>query len=289
MTDEPDTPDNTDESDDGSAQSALASFNPPPQAPLKGEEPPEESDDSESKRGPAKWTDYVMTWATGVMALATIGIGILAYFQWRDSGKLNDAATKAAAAADKFQGSAAHLETIIGTAQGDMQTMADSSKKSIQATQNSIRLDQRAWVVLRGIEGIPQLDQPWSLKVYFINTGKTPARNVRLSCNAEPANSEANASFHETPYERRTLYPPNDPGPYCELFPINTPTVTQPVLNVFANKTVTILVYGSLIYDDVFKAHHWMTFCRVMQPDGKAWNSCQTHTDDTGDGEYTQK
>jgi hypothetical protein len=71
MTDEPDTPNNTDESDDGSAQSALPPFNPPPQAPLQREEPPNEDSNSKGEHEPANWTDYVMAWSTVIMALAT--------------------------------------------------------------------------------------------------------------------------------------------------------------------------------------------------------------------------
>jgi len=237
----------------------------------------------------AKFTDIVMVIATCVMTLATIAIGILAGLQWRDSGKLNTAAQQAAQAAQLFENSAYNLTGIIAQAQSNMQTMADSSMKSIEATRDSIRLDQRAWIIFHGVEGFPQLNQPWTIKAHLMNVGKTPAKDVRISCNLEPSDSEAAVSFHEKPYGAPMLYAPNDANNYCELFPITVPTVTQTMLDFLTQKRTIIFIFGSVTYDDVFKKPHWFRFCRVMHPDGKAWDNCHTHPDDTGDGPYKQQ
>jgi hypothetical protein len=178
---------------------------------------------------------------------------------------------------------------LAGHQTADTDILADSSKKSIETTRDSIRLDQRAWIVLRGLDGVPQLNQPWSIKAYLINTGRTPAKNVRVSCNVEPSASEAAASFHELPYQAATLYAPGDPGNYCEMFPLTIPTMNQKALDLLANKQDIMFVFGSASYEDIFKRPHWMTFCRVMHPDGKAWDRCTAHPDDTGDGIHKQK
>lgn len=178
MADNPNTNDHASDSDEEIHSPVTADlipvFTPPPQAPPHSQESPRKLDGSERKHEPAKWTDHIMAWATVVMAIATICLGILAYLQWRDSGKLNDAATKAAIAADQFQKSAVDIKTYIGLVQGNLKTMADSSRQSVQITQDAMRVDQRAWVAGINIE----MDAPEAGKkihgfVLWSNSGKS--------------------------------------------------------------------------------------------------------------------
>lgn len=178
---------------------------------------------------------------------------------------------------------------LAGRQTASTATIADSSKKNIEATRDSIRLDQRAWIVLHGMDGFPQLNQPWTIKAYLMNIGKTPAKNVRLSCNLEPEASETAVSFREKPYGAPMLFAPNDANNYCEMFPIQSHQVNQDTLDALTQKKSVIFLFGSVTYDDVFKKPHWFTFCRVMHSDGKAWDNCHTHPDDMGDGPYKQK
>jgi hypothetical protein len=77
---------------------------------------------------------------------------------------------------------------------------------------------------------------------------------------------------------------PNDQTTYCTLIPTPFPKVNQELLDFLNRKQMTVFVYGSATYDDIFGKPHWLTFCRSMQPDGSAWDNCKTHND-TGDGE----
>ncbi len=159
------------------------------------------------------------------------------------------------------------------------------SKAALDATIQSAHLDQRAWVVVKGIEGVPQLDQPWDIHVVFTNTGKTPAKNVRMSCKAEHKKSIDDFVFKEASrVQQTTLIAPNQ-EPYCDL-PMTTralPKITKDVLDTLGRKNLIVAVFGSVTYEDVFRRPHWLTFCRLMQPDGKAWDDCKTGND-TGDG-----
>jgi hypothetical protein len=147
-------------------------------------------------------------------------------------------------------------------------------------------LDQRAWVVVKGIEGVPQLDQPWELHVIFTNTGKTPAKNVRMACSSENGPRLNEFLFKRVPLGKaQTMIVPNQ-EPFCFLA-FTTPTypkITKDTLDRFANNTLIVSVFGVLSYDDIFGHSHWLTFCRIMHPDGKAWDDCEKGGNDTGDG-----
>lgn len=169
-------------------------------------------------------------------------------------------------------------------AQNTIESSDKQSKATLQATQDQMRLDQRAWVVLRGIGPGPTLDQPWNLNAVFTNTGKTPAKNVEWSCVNEYAKDESSLKRWRLPYANPTLLAPNDQK-MCILHPVTTPKVTQPVLDVLKSSQVQLFVYGSVVYLDVFGQWHWLTFCQKLQPEGQAWDGC-TKGDDTGDGRY---
>ncbi len=160
------------------------------------------------------------------------------------------------------------------------------SQQALNATINQFRLDQRAWVVLKGIESNPQLGKPWELRVVFTNTGKTPARGATLSCKLQPGTSEKDVDqFKRGPIGKEpTLIVPNQ-EPFCILYPTQSPAVTQEVLDMYAQKRVVVSVSGIVTYSDIFDKMHWLTFCRIMHPNGRDWSDCKTGND-TGDGEH---
>lgn len=110
-----------------------------------------------------------------IIAIFTVVIAGAAILQWREmvnggdyarrqteaAEKIRLAADRQAGAADKFSDSVSHLETIIGTAQGNMQTMANSAQRSQTTVQTQFRLDQRPiiWVAsIKDTEGRSTLD-----------------------------------------------------------------------------------------------------------------------------------
>jgi len=97
--------------------------------------------------------------------------------------------------------------------------------------------------------------------------------------------SESELNFDRgAPEGTPAIIAPNDGTTYCGGTPLKIPTVTQEVLDIFSSKEKILFAHGTVLYDDIFGKKHWLTFCRLMQPDGKAWESCKTHND-TGDGE----
>jgi hypothetical protein len=196
--------------------------------------------------------------------------------------------TDMSSAADKIRQAAEDMvlqdQRIADNAQKATDASNAQSRAALDASIAASRSDQRAWIVLRGIEGIPILDQPWPLKVYFANSGKTPAKHVRVDCHVTPAKIESEIDFSKVgAHARPTMIAPNDPTTYCPLNPLTIAKVNQDVLDFFSNKKAILFAYGSVTYEDIFGKEHWLTFCRSMEADGKAWDSCETHND-TGDG-----
>jgi hypothetical protein len=168
--------------------------------------------------------DVVMIVLTGFIAFGTIVSAVAIGFQWhemheggKDTTVIAEAAKKQVGAASSFATSAEGVNTEIGTAETDFAKMAKNSEKAIQATQDAMRSDQRAWVVVKGIEGTPQLGQPWEVHVVFANTGRTPAKKVKITCSLESEKGSNTFRFRKSPYDQQqTLIVPNQ-DPYCAL------------------------------------------------------------------------
>ena len=231
-------------------------------------------------------TDWFIVLLTAVIALTSA-------LQWKeihsgsvDTHILAEAAKKQAEKAetisDATRQAAAAMDASNSQAKKSLDKTLEQSKAILDATIRTSRLDQRAWVVWKGIEGKPELDKPWNLNVYITNTGKTPAREMHISCHLETAESEENLTFKEGPFERGTIMAPNQLS-YCVLHPLTVSKVKQETLDLLTSGRATVFVYGTVVYDDIFGEKHWLTFCQSMHPEGDAWDACQKHND-TGDG-----
>jgi hypothetical protein len=195
-----------------------------------------------------------------------------------------NAASDQADAAQQFSDTSEDINNRISDAVDQLQDAASNAKAGIQATQDAMRLDQRAWVGVKGMEGTPQLNQPWQPHVVFTNTGRTPAKNVRMWCTLEPEYLGTPFKFTKSALgNQRTLIVPNQ-EPYCQMEATPAAKMDQPTLDSLNSGKLAVAVYGLVTYDDVFGDSHWLTFCKVIHTDGKAWDDCPEGGNDTGDG-----
>jgi hypothetical protein len=188
------------------------------------------------------------------------------------------------------------IGTIIGNLNWFAHSMDDSAREAEQnnlelaknahdaldAAQVQMRLDERAWVVFRGIGPVPKLGQPWSLSATFTDTGKTPAKDVEWWCTGEVAHDEHSLKWKHPGYENPSLLSPNEQQS-CEAHSSGVPKTTQAVLNQLKNPQSNLFFYRSAIYKDVFRQWHWLTFCAELEPDRTNWRTCESGND-TGDG-----
>ncbi len=174
------------------------------------------------------------------------------------------------------------MNESVKKAEQNNREIAQNAQDAMNAAQGQMRLDERAWVVLRGIGPAPALDQPWNLSATFTNTGKTPAKNVEWWCTVETAKDEHSLAFRHAKFENPALLAPNDQQA-CVLRPLKTPKVTQAALDQLKNPQSGLFLYGAVIYTDVFNQSHWLTFCGKLGADETGWETCQSGND-TGDG-----
>ncbi len=203
-----------------------------------------------------------------------------------------NAAGDQADAAQQFSDTAEDINERMSDAVEQLEAAARNAKTGIGATQEAMRLDQRAWVSQTEIGPVPELDKPWDLIVFFRNTGKTPAQRVYVGCAAEPAINETAIRWGTPSHFEPEVVAPNAAA-ICILHPITQlgttqPKVTQNILDALQREEIRVYVYGAVVYKDVFRQWHWATFCKSMSSDGKAWFACEKGND-TGDGKVPPK
>ena len=200
--------------------------------------------------------------------------------------KMIDAANRNACAARSFAQSAGGIDTKIGTAEGDFFNMAKNSSDAIKATQESMRLEQRAWVSAAQITGIPMIDQPFVTKVTAINSGRTFAKHFKMVSMVQIGPAGMKPDFDKEGgqvYKSLSLLVPN--APYIATNTVtgegSTPLLPNPKkvdIDRFKHGQSTVFAFGRMDYDDIFGKHHWSIFCYQLSPD-IVWNACGMHND----------
>lgn len=152
----------------------------------------------------------------------------------------------------------------------------------------STLLDQRAWIgveTIRGIPSVPEVNKPYDVAVVFTNSGKTPAKNVVMYNHVIPSPTlpVVRESCREAirTHESTTMIAPN-----ATLTQFLHPTNGKPLpdgWDVDLAHKGRLYVYGCVLYDDIFEKSHWLTYCGVLNPTSKAFDTCEKYTD-TGDG-----
>lgn len=245
------------------------------------------------ERSTLLWTKVIV----GINLLTCLFIG-LQFREMKSGGSDTHALAQAANTQAAKMGNMSDAANKIGQAAQNMvaqeQRIADNSKSALDASNTQSRdaldaaidashLDQRAWIGVHEIEADFSGSEV-STKMSFINSGKTPAKNVICWGAAEALHSEKEITIPQSP-------------------PFTYPTVIEPGLEQDINGTVhivakdqaakllflsvtheTVYMYGAMIYWDIFKRQHWVKFCFFMEPNGKDWVPCEEHKNDTGDG-----
>ncbi len=138
--------------------------------------------------------------------------------------------------------------------------------KSLNATIQQFRLDQRAWV------GVVSIDPPdlkpkseFFLSLHAMNSGHTPALNFQSLVVLHSLKKDEKFKAIYAPL------PPNwvrsnrvvQPGEQVTLN-TNRYQLTQGQIDWIKNGTYILYVYGKMSYDDVFHEQHYTTFCKIV-------------------------
>jgi hypothetical protein len=251
-----------------------------------------------------KWTDIAIV-------ILTVGIVIFAGMQWLEmegAGKQTDklldyAKTQASAASDigdaaqQFSDTAEDTNGAVSDAVEQLRIAANNAKESIRATQNAMRLDQRAWIGYQGPSNVSFTEKE-SLKasLRFANTGKSPARNVRyaskfktsptpltdlLKTDIQGLRSEFKTA-QSIPPQNALLVNAND----LVAAEPNSKAAIEAYPHLLAqyqyikNRQLFLYYFGLVKYDDIFGKHHETQFCIYLaNPDTNEIGACDFFND----------
>ncbi len=149
---------------------------------------------------------------------------------------------------------------------------------------NNFRVDERAWVSpYKVCAESPDADSgpnecgafkkggPMILKVLLRNTGKTFATHVTACIKASDIPEDATTFSCEPPING--LMPPNAP------FNASTASVGPERAELVRSGTQGVVVTGIIRYDDIFRSHHWTSFCYGVRGQNFAFSPCPKYND----------
>jgi hypothetical protein len=144
--------------------------------------------------------------------------------------------------------------------------MAEAAKKSIEITQNNIRLDQRAWVgVVEVVKPDFKVGSKVTFGVTFMNSGKTPARKlaVRMHIDVVPANQEVTPTYPTM--TTKSSVSVLQPGGRNNIHVLSDEAVTQALIEALRNGSQIVYIFGEITYEDIFSRSHRTTFCMYIR------------------------
>lgn len=212
----------------------------------------------------------------GQLILAVVGIIALSIYHSQLSvmqGQLDEMKRSGQTATDQMWAATGNMNWMAKS----MDRSATQAAKSVEASSDALRTDQRAWISIVGISGNTELvlGQSMNSGLGIANSGKTPALklhirdNVKTLLNGQRPNFlDLKSSTNEATTAPNRVFPlildTNHAHPVDEH--IYTDVVTRRIARIF--------VYGRIDYDDVFGFHHWTEFCNVYDPDLKVLTYC---------------
>lgn len=232
--------------------------------------------------------------ATVVAAAATLFYAVFAALQLSEikssSSDTHDLAMAAKqqaetakAQSDKMSESLAQTKDLI-KASNDLarqaKRQADVGSAGVEIARRSMRLEQRAWVGVSDINTVQtmQVGKVFTVNVVFKNTGKTPARNVRVAAVIDPVTGGHRPDFDAIEATSRGLLQPGATM-FTTLHSDDSGRgITQFGYDSVMNGSLKIYLHGTVRYRDIFDRQHWATFCFNLLPTG-AYGVCAEHNE----------
>lgn len=234
------------------------------------------------KRDWPNLSEWLMVIFTGVIAFYAYsqytemhGATDYARRQTEAAEKIQAAADRQAIAASNFAASANNLEGTINSAEKDLKQTAANSERSIKATQDAIRLEQRAWVTIdsQRLKTLEQ-DKIASAEIEIVNAGKTIAKGgdsrsyILLPATKliqyEPFGTQ------KKPISLGVMFP----NSHYFLVTSTDDKLTDMQVREVQNGSRFLYVWGDLNYTDVFGIKHHSNFCGFYDPPTHRFNLC---------------
>ena len=159
--------------------------------------------------------------------------------------------------------------------------VAEDTHQSVVNADANFRIDERAWMAFKFMEGniTFTVDKSFLVPTELVNTGKTPAKNVHGNIVVGVFKKGEALDFTYSPghanYAVRagTIFPN---GKIVESFEAiqHGQEHAEPIVFTTAlkdelwNAKSFVVVHGRISYNDIFGKEHWTTYCRyVLHPE----------------------
>lgn len=154
-------------------------------------------------------------------------------------------------------------------------------KKSTEAANRNFRRDERSWMAFKFMEGniTFTMNKSFLVPTEIMNTGKTPAKNVRGNIVIGVFKKGERLDFTYTPGHANyaitagTIFPT---GKIVESFEAikhgqeraEAIIFTGLLKDELVSGQSLLVVHGRIVYNDIFGTEHWTTYCRyVLHPE----------------------
>ena len=223
-----------------------------------------------------KWGHNPDTWMVVLTAvLMVVGIGT-AWIFYRQFGEM-----KAQTAVLNQQAKQAAVDSVEATKRVEQQLdisrqQVSAAQANVKAVRQQMRQDQRAWI--GAVKAMPfslKEDTPVRLGVVILNSGKSPALDVRGRLGALPLPKDKKfAAKYVEPFQHSGVLQPN-----MQITEWSGPlTVNKPLLDALKRGDQILYFYGEATYSDIFKQSHRTTFCLYIQPTLDGVIPCDTYS-----------
>lgn len=156
----------------------------------------------------------------------------------------------------------------------------ERAEKTLNATLENFRLEQRAWVGIRyiiddggGYGPFLKEGQKFNIKIGINNTGKSLAKNVKVSLTAQRITTGNDPIKKQTSAKTINIGVIH-PDSWTDLIPPSIGVVTASDIENIKNGRHTLYLTGKIIYEDAFKRTHETIFCKQLSPDLSGFAAC---------------
>lgn len=233
----------------------------------------------------ARQTATATKWIA-VFTVVLAGVGALTLFELiqggADTKALVGAAGDQADAAQQFSDTAEDINGRMSDAVDQLGAASSNARAGIKATQEAMRLDQRAWVGVLQVTGVPEKGKVFEIESILTNTGKTPATHMTRFQRSMPilrgrklvpdysgakdGSTVSSSILLPNQWFRGTTH-------------ASDKVLDQSDIDLISKRDVTIYLYGKVCYKDVFGRSHWERFCSFYDPDTKSFPACANYNE----------
>lgn len=215
--------------------------------------------------------------------------------------QIADSADRNVAAADKFASHAEGIKTQTEEAVKRLERMASASedantenRKALAATLKQgtdalnqaieqSRLDERPWAVVRefNMPKEPTASDDPEIRVWIINTGKTPAIRVLPQAVIMVADKEPSYDWFSYQMLVEATHSPSrgilPPGAQNFSFAVPKRRLSTDELRDYTSQKSNLYVQAIVRYEDVWDRAHWTTICssHVFNAQMNEWKACE--------------